>query len=135
MKRRDFIKESGMTCMALAGMGFLLTECKSASVRETDKEVIVPISLMKKKNNLIVSSKNVAEKILLVKNQDGTYHSLLLKCTHKGAALKQEEGRLVCPAHGSTFDLEGNVTNKPAKTELKKFPVTSNESEIVIHLV
>jgi len=135
MKRREFLVKSGYSCIAITGLGFLLTECKSASIKDTEKELIIPVSLMKKKNNLLVSSKHVMEKILVVRGKDGNYHSLLMKCTHKGAELTKSGDKLVCPSHGSTFDFDGNVMNKPAKTELKRFPVTSNANEIIVHLV
>ncbi len=135
MKRREFIIKGGYSCLAISGLGFLLTECKSASIKDTEKELIIPVSLMKKKNHLLVSSKHVLEKILVVREKDGNYHSLLMKCTHKGAEINLEGDKLVCPSHGSTFDMDGNVTNKPAKTELKRFPVTLNENEITIHFV
>jgi nitrite reductase/ring-hydroxylating ferredoxin subunit len=135
MKRREFLVKSGYSCLAISGLGFLLTECKSASIKDTENELIIPVSLMKKKNNLLVSSKHVMEKILVVRGKDGTYHSLLMKCSHKGYELVKAGDKLVCNSHGSTFDFDGNVTNKPAKTVLKRFPVTSNGNEIIVHLV
>jgi nitrite reductase/ring-hydroxylating ferredoxin subunit len=135
MNRKEFLYKSGYTCLALSGMSFLFTECKTASVKDTGNELTIPMSMMKKKNNVIVTAKSVAEPILIVRQKDGNYHSLLMKCTHKGAELKREDDKLVCPAHGSTFDLDGNVTNKPAKTELKRFPVTATATEIIVHLV
>jgi len=41
---------------------------------------------------------------------------------------------LVCPCHGSEFDLKGNVTEGPAEDALLQFSVTVNENEIIIDL-
>jgi cytochrome b6-f complex iron-sulfur subunit len=41
-------------------------------------------------------------------------------CTHRRCKLRPEEGNqsLLCPCHGSTFTLEGKVTEGPAKRDL-----------------
>ena len=135
MKRREFILKSCYTGLALTGASFLFTECKSAAIKETENEINIPQSLMKKKNNLLVGSSHLNEKVLLVRQKDGAFHALLMKCTHKGSSLQQKDKELVCPSHGSSFDMDGNVAKSPAKQALKKFPVTIEGTNIIIHLV
>jgi cytochrome b6-f complex iron-sulfur subunit len=44
-------------------------------------------------------------------------------CTHLGCIINEaEKGRLVCPCHGSEYDLEGNVIKGPAWKSLEKIP-------------
>jgi cytochrome b6-f complex iron-sulfur subunit len=43
------------------------------------------------------------------------------RCTHLGCALQAEaDSYLVCPCHGSAFDLEGNLMKGPARKPLQE---------------
>jgi len=49
-------------------------------------------------------------------------------CTHLGCRIQTfENGQLICPCHGSAFDLEGNPLKGPAITQLKKLDFTLNK--------
>jgi cytochrome b6-f complex iron-sulfur subunit len=41
---------------------------------------------------------------------------------------------LYCSAHGSTFDLQGNVTHEPASRPLKQYRTEKVNNEIIIYL-
>lgn len=56
----------------------------------------------------------LAEPVLLVHAQDGTFAAMASTCTHQGCPVGFARGEVVCPCHGSTFDLQGRVTNPPA---------------------
>jgi cytochrome b6-f complex iron-sulfur subunit len=56
-----------------------------------------------------------------------------MKCTHQDNPLTVNSTGLYCTAHGSTFDLQGNVTKEPALHALKKYKTELNESSIVIN--
>ena len=48
-------------------------------------------------------------------------------CTHLGCRIQTyENGQLICPCHGSTFDLEGYPTKGPASRPLEKLAYTIN---------
>ncbi len=48
-------------------------------------------------------------------------------CTHLGCRIQTyENGQLICPCHGSTFDLEGTPTKGPATRSLEKLAFTFN---------
>ena len=134
MKRRDFIRTTCFASLAITGSCFLLTDCKTASITESNGEAIIPLSEFKKTKTVIFSSKSFMQKIIVVQEADKTYKSFLLKCTHKGADLELKDEMLICPAHGSRFDLEGNVTNIPANKPLKSFPVTVRGKNVVVQL-
>lgn len=56
-------------------------------------------------------------------------------CTHLGCKInKTENGRLVCPCHGSEYDLEGNVIKGPAYKSLEKveFKLSADGTRIEI---
>ena len=66
--------------------------------------------------------------------QSDTYKALYLKCTHEGVGLTPTTSKIFCSAHGSTFDLNGNVIKEPALRPLKSFPTEIVNNQIIIHL-
>jgi len=57
------------------------------------------------------------------------------KCTHLGCKInKLEDDKLICPCHGSQFNLDGNVIKGPATASLKILSYKTNPKtkEIII---
>lgn len=56
---------------------------------------------------------------------DGSLLALSRTCTHLGCSVPwdEEKTRFVCPCHGSTFSLNGEVLTAPAPRPLDTFPV------------
>jgi Rieske Fe-S protein len=59
-----------------------------------------------------------------------------LRCTHLGCRIKPAlDGQLICPCHGSTFDLEdGMVIRGPAEKRLKMLDFSINDDRLTIYL-
>jgi len=54
-------------------------------------------------------------------------------CTHLGCRIKTfEDGKLVCPCHGSMFDLKGNPLKGPAIKPLEKLEYSINKETNVM---
>ncbi len=71
----------------------------------------------------------------IVVNRKGKVRVLSSHCTHLGCVInKVEDGNLVCPCHGSEFDLKGNAIKGPAYKPLKSIPFKENSTgkQIVI---
>lgn len=51
------------------------------------------------------------------------FSALSLVCTHLGCTLENAPGGYVCPCHGSQFDLDGHVTQRPAEKPLRPLRV------------
>ena len=140
--RRDFIKQSGAACAALAGLGLLsaLESCAPAkkltpsTYDAATNKISVPVSSFTTQNKAVVNGPNGDYRIFVMKKSETEYEALQLKCTHREGNVKMEETKLHCPLHGSEFDFSGNVTNGPAKAPLKKFPVTVENGNAVILL-
>jgi Rieske Fe-S protein len=63
----------------------------------------------------------------------GTYQGFSTTCPHQGCAVSRIEGAsLVCPCHGSTFALDGSVTQGPAKKGLTAKAVTVTGGQIAV---
>ena len=56
---------------------------------------------------------------------DGSFIALSRSCTHLGCAVPWDEKqqKFVCPCHGSTFDMRGEVLTPPASRPLEYYPV------------
>lgn len=60
------------------------------------------------------------------------YYALNLTCTHLGCLVNVTPTGLVCPCHGSTFNLSGEVLTGPASRRLDRFEVRMEGDHVVI---
>lgn len=140
--RRAFIKQSCGMCLGAIGLGLLasqLSSCAPLPVYKTSAEknlLTVPLSsFTDKATMLIVRNPNQEYDILLVKRSDGTYNALQMKCTHQDNPLTASQSGLFCSSHGSSFNLNGDVTKEPAISPLKKYKTVLNGDKIEISLI
>ena len=56
--------------------------------------------------------------VAVVRTGASTYVALDLRCTHQGVTVQSTNGAWTCPAHGSTYALNGKVTGGPAMRNL-----------------
>ncbi len=71
----------------------------------------------------------------LVINQNHNIKVLSSHCTHLGCIInKEENGKLICPCHGSEFDLKGNAVKGPAYKPLHSYPFKedNNDRRIIV---
>ncbi len=137
--RRAFIKQSCAVCAAGLTLGWLttqLTSCVSALpiVKAENKQgvISVPLSSFDEKINTVIVRNGQLEFDILVVKSGETFHALQMKCTHQDNPLTATASGLFCSVHGSTFDLDGNVTKEPALRALKKYKTELTEDSIVI---
>jgi cytochrome b6-f complex iron-sulfur subunit len=66
-----------------------------------------------------------AGRFYLVRLEDGGFLALHRRCPHLGCTVPWEEKlqRFVCPCHGSSFDMRGDLQSPPAPRALDLFPV------------
>lgn len=127
-----------MHCAAVAGIGFLMQGCGSSmhmyKTQVNEKKITVPLSeFPADKSMIVVRSKDMENDILLVKKEDH-YNALYLQCTHEGVGLSATDKKIVCTAHGSIFDFDGNVLKEPALKPLKKFETSVIDNNLIISL-
>jgi nitrite reductase/ring-hydroxylating ferredoxin subunit len=54
-------------------------------------------------------------------------------CTHRGATIKSPDGQsFECPRHHAKYDINGNVTQGPAKRSLNRFAISVDANGHVI---
>ena len=83
---------------------------------------------------LLVETPALNDPLLLLRNQEGNFVALSSRCTHQACRVKPARGFIICPCHGSTYDLAGNVVRGPARRALASYPARSVDEMIVIDL-
>ncbi len=89
------------------------------------KKIVLPLT-----NNIVSFYRD-----FLVINQKQNIKVLSSHCTHLGCIInKVENGRLICPCHGSEFDLDGNAVKGPAYKPLPSYPFEEdkNDRQIIV---
>jgi cytochrome b6-f complex iron-sulfur subunit len=72
----------------------------------------------------------------LARLESGGFLALNRECTHLGCTVPwvADEGRFVCPCHGSAFDIAGDVLSPPAPRPLDVFPVRIENNIVKVKL-
>jgi cytochrome b6-f complex iron-sulfur subunit len=124
INRRTFIKSSCAACAT--GLLSQLTSCAPAlptfRTKIEGKTIDVPITAFETSNVAIVRDNQAEYDILLVKKPGEVFDAIYMKCSHRENPLTATPTGLHCSAHGSSFDLNGQVTKEPATAPLERFP-------------
>lgn len=145
INRRKFIGSTCMTCGAILGAGIItggMESCKTTSEAATtsapaglsvvNNRVTIPITDLAGFEQKAFDVKGLTKPLLVKSQKDGTYHCILMKCTHMGGALQLRDGEYVCNLHGSVFSADGKVIKGPAKTPLVTYPASVDGKMLVI---
>ena len=138
--RRAFIKDTCTACLGSSFVGLAFTQlsgCSSLPIYKANlnkQTVDVPLSSFVESNLLLIRDMQMPYDILLVKKSEKDFNAIYMKCSHRENPVSATKTGLYCSEHGSTFDLDGNVTKEPAPGPLKKFSTVLNETTITINL-
>jgi len=138
--RRDLLEYGVAAIVASACGGCSLSGSRQPDAVAQQTEGALRLSeqdsetLLKSEGSLLTKGAN--DKILVVHRSDGGLFAVSAGCTHMGCDVNFDKdlGRLVCPCHGSEFDLEGQNLKGPAKRPLKRYTVRTENSQVVIEL-
>lgn len=79
-----------------------------------------------------VGSATIVDGTLITQPSAGVFKGFIARCTHAGCALsKVVDGAALCPCHGSSFGLDGQVLRGPAQEGLRARAVAVRGGEIV----
>ena len=145
MNRRNFIKNSCTACLSFTVISSLVSSCTTTkyipgTLGKDGLLVTKDDFKVKQKRGtayssfIIVRNDALQFPICVYRFSDEEYTALWMKCAHQGAELQASGDVLQCPAHGSEFNNRGKVTNGPANTNLRTFPVIVNGNELFIDL-
>lgn len=143
MDRRDFIKDSCISCISAGAFSALINACSPTHyiTGKLNKD-----GLIVDKDEFRTGNKGSYNSFIVIRNDSllfpicvfrfsaQDYSALWLKCAHQGAEVNVTGDSLQCPAHGSQYDNRGNVTHGPAASNLRTFPVVVRKNEIFIDL-
>jgi cytochrome b6-f complex iron-sulfur subunit len=136
MDRKDFLKTSGiLSVAAVAGLAAFIEACKKASTSPEGPSVNFTLDLTQSSNAALnTSGGTVSSNGVIVVNNGGSYIALAQTCTHQGCSIgyNASGNDFVCPCHGGTYDLNGNVTSGPPPAPLKKYTVTKNGNILTV---
>ena len=138
MDRRKFIKDTCTVCIGSAFTGMLLSGCTgSANLYKTSAEngqLQIPLSEFIENKYRIIRSSSLSHDVFVYKKSENEFMAVLMRCTHRDAPVQYTSGGLVCNEHGSRFSYEGIVLKEPATEKLKTFPVTTNNTHLIINI-
>jgi Rieske Fe-S protein len=146
----DDIKQPRRNVIAGAGLGLAATalaacstygkkpEAAPSSSTQTDSPgAPAPASApaaaaLTKTADVPVGSGVIVDEIVVTQPTAGVFKGFSSVCPHAGCNVsKVENGNIVCPCHGSMFNLEGAVVQGPAKAPLTPKPVSVQGDSIV----
>ncbi|MBW1902110.1 MAG: Rieske 2Fe-2S domain-containing protein [Deltaproteobacteria bacterium] len=84
-----------------------------------------------------LEKKNLPERILVIRTDDGRFHAFLNKCKHMGRRLDpvpDTETIQCCSVNKTTYDFKGEVLFGPAKKSVQPYPVTVTDKTLEIKL-
>ena len=144
MDRRKFIKSSCASCLsATIFTSAFITACTPTQYinGKLDKDgLIIDKDQFKVGSRgsytsfIVVRNENLLFPICIYRFSEEDYSAIWLKCAHMGAEVNVVGDMLQCPAHGSEYNNRGVVTNGPATSNLRTFPVAVRQNELFIDL-
>lgn len=139
MPRRRFLLQlaagTGLLAVGFPGCAGVL------SYRAALVDGRVPLDLAKlemamgEERAILIRAIGLPEPIFLSLQSDGSFWAVGAMCTHLGCTVKPGSRFFICPCHGSTFDLEGNVVRGPAQKPLNRYKVEAKPGRIEILVV
>jgi nitrite reductase/ring-hydroxylating ferredoxin subunit len=127
LSRRRFLKVAGG--ISIAGLAVIWDQMVSS---ERELAAVKRVSLPFNPN----SEFTFHPQLIIHNGQDGV-KVFSSKCSHLGCVIQRaEEGKLVCPCHGSTFNVEGLPEKGPAVKPLEQLPfmLDQESKQITIEL-
>ena len=145
MERREFLISTCSLCIGAVGLAAVLPACRSTKYiagKFNENGLLINIDEFLKKQDpdldyhlyVIVRNEELRFPICVYRFSESDYSALWMQCAHQGAEVQVVGSHLQCPAHGSEYDNRGRVTNGPAETGLRTFPVTVLQNQLFIDL-
>jgi Rieske Fe-S protein len=155
ISRREFLAGFSSCLLSVAGAA-VLAGCGSGEDKEAaelkrlgilvpvdaqaqpDGSFLVPGGGALQADTALAFTMNSAEQQgLLLAKEDGALIAVSRVCTHMKCPVEwnvQNKERLVCPCHGSQFDVNGRVLNGPATKNLPRYKVQRDGENALVTL-
>ncbi|HEX9886085.1 MAG TPA: Rieske (2Fe-2S) protein [Longimicrobiales bacterium] len=138
MERRDFVLRIPVVATGLLGAasGLSLAACGGVPLlvpRGTADRLVVAAADVPP-SGILLQLPEMEWPVYVRAEAGAAWVALLARCTHRGCQPDPVGDRLVCPCHGSEYDLLGRVLEGPAERPLTRFPVSVEGDDLVIVL-
>lgn len=137
MKRKDFLITAGKG-VAFAGLAYCIG-CKkntdSPTATQTSVDMTLDLALPSNQPLNEVGGSIVNNGIIIGRVSQTEFVAVAAACTHQGTTVEFQlaENRFYCPNHGSTYALDGTVTNGPAPNSLTKYNTSLTGNKLRIY--
>jgi len=137
MDRKDFLITIGKGA-ALAGFAY----CIGCSPKGTDNplaptnvDMTLDLTLHANQPLNSIGGSIVNGEIVIGRVSSTSFVAVSAACTHQGTTVEfqQPQNQFFCPNHGSTFALDGSVTQGPAQKSLTKYNTSLNGTNLRIY--
>jgi Rieske Fe-S protein len=123
--RRKFVKS--ILAAVIFPVGWLLNKAveKHRQISSGNKKVVI--------EDKISNGITFYENLIIIKDND-SIKIFSSSCSHLGCKINKVHGsELVCPCHGSRYDLTGKAVKGPAQKSLKFLRFKREEDKIIIY--
>lgn len=135
--RRDFINEIAGCLTALSLAGPVATAC-GFGAQDGSAHLLAAIKIqdhqeLQKLGGFVVVKKTPAGDVLVVRSGEEEYSAMSVVCPHLQCNVKVTGPSMIqCPCHKSGYKTNGEYVSGPAKTGLKRFPLTVQDGVITV---
>lgn len=139
MDRRDFIQKSLILTCGIAGASAFLEACTKSNNPSTAPVVNFTIDISSSQYSALQKNGSYVyyspSNIIIARDHAGAFVALYDVCPHAGCTIQFDEhaSNFPCPCHGSQFDENGNVTQGPATTGVKKYNTTLTGTQLNVY--
>lgn len=141
MSEENLISRRGVLCgLAVMALGFAPESAIAAGTVKVLANGKVEVSLsanpaLKKVGGVVQFQDSNLRTIALVRTSKATngFRALDLACTHEGVIVEQEGNAWRCRlGHRAKFDLNGKVTEGPARQNLRTITLKATKTKVVV---
>lgn len=136
--RRDFLRQlPGATAGAclLGALPALAGACASVPYVRAERVegmLRVPFSALDADGRALVEDAGLDLPLFVRRIAGGSPVALSTRCMHRGCEVEPAADRLVCPCHGSEYDLQGAVLSGPTELPLRRHAARETADAILI---
>jgi cytochrome b6-f complex iron-sulfur subunit len=138
--RREFLSQvprAALGACALGALPALVAGCAAAPyvrAEPVDGRVRVAFTSLDSGGRALVVVPGLELPIFVRRVAGADPVALSTRCMHRGCEVEPSTDRLVCPCHGSEYDLDGRVLQGPTTLPLVRYPAREQGDAIVIEL-
>ena len=121
MDRKEFLKRLGYSAAAFFIADYLTSCSKDNQTPFVD--FTLDLADPQYSGLLNLGGYVYVQNVIVARAVDGNYFALSQICTHQGCTVQYQvaQNEIVCPCHGSQYDIHGNVIMGPSTTPLFEY--------------